>query len=66
MAGKTVISVENVSMTFNMNKEKIDSLKEYFIKLAKRQLRFKQFTALKDINFTISKGEIVGLMGLNG
>ena len=53
-------------MTFNMNKEKIDSLKEYFIKLAKRQLRFKQFTALKDINFTISKGEIVGLMGLNG
>ena len=66
MAGKTVISVENVSMTFNMNKEKIDSLKEYFIKLAKRQLRFKQFTALNDINFTISKGEIVGLMGLNG
>ena len=53
-------------MTFNMNKEKIDSLKEYFIKLAKRQLRFKQFTALNDINFTISKGEIVGLMGLNG
>ena len=66
MADNTVISVENVSMTFNITKEKIDSLKEYFVKMVKHELMFKQFTALQDINFTIAKGEIVGLMGLNG
>lgn len=66
MRKETIISVEDVSMTFNMNKEKIDSLKEYFIKLAKHELMFKQFTALHDINFDIAKGEVVGLVGLNG
>lgn len=66
MADNTVISVENVSMTFNMNKEKIDSLKEYFIKMAKHELMFKKFSALQDISFNISKGEVVGLVGLNG
>ncbi|MGN0596112.1 MAG: ABC transporter ATP-binding protein [Ruminiclostridium sp.] len=53
-------------MTFNMNKEKIDSLKEFFIKAAKRELMFKQFHALQDISFEIKKGEVVGLVGLNG
>lgn len=66
MSGKPVIIVENVSMVFNISKEKIDSFKEFFIKLVKKELMFKQFTALEDISFTVSKGEVVGLMGLNG
>jgi len=66
MSGKPVIIVENVSMVFNISKEKIDSFKEFFIKLVKKELMFKQFTALKDINITVNKGEVVGLMGLNG
>lgn len=61
-----IITVDNVSMTFNMSKEKIDSLKEYFIKLVKHELMFKQFTALQDISFSVNKGEVVGLVGLNG
>ena len=61
-----VITVDNVSMTFNMSKEKIDSMKEYVIKLIKHELMYTQFTALKDINFTVKRGEVVGLMGLNG
>lgn len=63
---RDMITVDNVSMIFNMNKEKIDSLKEYAIKLVKRELMFKEFTALRDISFTVKKGEVVGLMGLNG
>lgn len=62
----TVITVDNVTMKFNMSKEKIDSLKEYFIKLAKRELMYKEFTALTNISFEIKKGEVVGLVGLNG
>ncbi|MBQ5317232.1 MAG: ABC transporter ATP-binding protein [Oscillospiraceae bacterium] len=65
-ADDDIIIVDNVSMTFNMSKEKIDSMKEYVIKLIKRELMYTQFTALKDINFTVKRGEVVGLMGLNG
>ena len=42
----TVIDVKNVSMRFNMSKERVDSMKEYFIKMVKRQLIFEEFIAL--------------------
>ena len=62
----TAISVKNVSMTFNLNKEKVDNLKEYVIKLITRKLEYKKFYALKNINFEVKKGEHLAIMGLNG
>ena len=64
--GKYAIEVENVGMKFNMSSEKVDDLKDYVIKLLKRQLNYKEFWALKDISFKIEKGDMVGLVGLNG
>ncbi len=61
-----VIEVENMSVRFNLTTEKVDSIKEYFIKMAKRQLMFREFFALKDINLTVKAGESVGLVGANG
>lgn len=60
------ISVTNVSMKFNMSKDKIRSLKEYVIKAVNRSLFYEEFWALKDINFTVNKGEVFGILGLNG
>lgn len=60
------IKVENVSMMFNLSPDKVDNLKEYVIKLLKRQLFFQEFWALKDISFTVKKGEKLGIVGLNG
>jgi lipopolysaccharide transport system ATP-binding protein len=51
---------------FNIASEKIDSIKEYVIKLAKRQLRFQEFLALKDISLDIKQGESWGIVGRNG
>ncbi|MDR2435277.1 MAG: ATP-binding cassette domain-containing protein, partial [Treponema sp.] len=66
MVDKTVIQVENASVRFNIASEKIDNIKEYFIKLAKRQLHFKEFMALKQINFEVKEGESWGIVGRNG
>ena len=62
----TVIMVENASVRFNMASERIDSIKEYFIKLIKKQLQFKEFLALKNINFEVKKGESWAIVGRNG
>ncbi len=64
--GKPAIVVENMSMLFNLNKEKVDNLKEYFIKLITRKLHFTEFWALQDISFTVEKGDRVGVLGFNG
>lgn len=60
------IKLDNVGMRFNLSKEKVDSVKEYFIKFVKRELVFNEFWALKDISFTVEKGDRVGILGLNG
>ena len=54
-----VIDVKNVTIRFNMASEKIDNLKEYFVKLVKRELLFQEFLAVKDASFQVHKGEII-------
>ena len=61
-----VIDVKNVTIRFNMASEKIDNLKEYFVKLVKRELLFQEFLAVKDASFQVHKGEAWGLVGSNG
>jgi ABC-type polysaccharide/polyol phosphate transport system ATPase subunit len=61
-----MIEVHNVTMRFNMSKEKVDSLKEYFIRFFKRQLHFEPFIALEDVSLTVHQGDILGIVGLYG
>ena len=60
------ISVQNVSMMFSLTKNKTTSLKEYAIKAFKQQLFYEEFWALRDVSFTVNKGEVFGVMGFNG
>lgn len=60
------VEVKDVSMVFNMASESLGSFKEYFIKLAKHELYFEEFRALKHISFEVHQGEVVGLVGTNG
>lgn len=64
--GEYAIKVSDVTMSFNMANEQLNSLKEYFLKIVKRELFFKEFLALKGISFEIKKGDVFGLVGTNG
>lgn len=65
-----MIEVNNVSMRFNLGIEKGFSLKQGFIDLFNKEKRIKnkknEFWALKDINFQVKKGEVIGFIGSNG
>lgn len=64
--GKEVLRVDNVSVKFNLSKEKFDTLKEYVIKMMKRQIKFQEFMALKNVSFSLEEGDRLGILGLNG
>lgn len=64
--GEPIIVVDDVTMTFNIASEQLNSLKEYFIKLMKHELFFKEFHALEDINLAINRGDVYGIVGTNG
>jgi len=61
-----IIDVQNVSMRFNLAQEKTDTVKEYVLKLLRRQLSFTEFYALRDVSFSVEQGESVALIGSNG
>ena len=61
-----IIRVEHVTMKFNLMEEKVDTLKEYVVRLLKGKLFYNEFIALDDISFDIAKGDIFGLVGFNG
>lgn len=66
MNDRIVVDIQNASVRFNMATERLYNLKEYFIKLLKRELMFQEFFALKNINLTVRAGEAWGFVGVNG
>ena len=61
-----MIDVQDVSMRFMMSNDKIGSLKEMVTQLIQRKIKFREFWALRDVNFQVKKGEVVGIIGRNG
>ncbi len=66
-----MIKIENVSMKFNLGIDKDFSVKQAFVNLfsgkaKKKNKKNNEFWALKNVSFTVGKGEVVGLIGSNG
>lgn len=63
---KIAINVDHVGVKFLMNNQKVDNLKEFIIKKISKRISYKEFWALKDVTFTVERGDRVGILGLNG
>ena len=61
-----IITVKNITMKFNLMEEKVESLKEYIVKMMTGKLMYNEFTALDDVSFSIGRGDVFGLVGFNG
>lgn len=61
-----VIELNNVTMEFNLSKERVDNLKEYTIKRLKKTYKKDLFIAIRNVSFSIKKGESFAILGSNG
>ncbi len=66
MSKKTMIEVNDVTMRFHMNTDKILSLKEFVTRKLSGKITYEDFTALEHVSFQVKKGETLGLIGRNG
>ena len=63
---RIVIDVDHVTIRFNLANQKVDNLKEYVVKMIKKELMFQEFLAVNDVSFQVKAGEAWGLIGTNG
>jgi ABC-type polysaccharide/polyol phosphate transport system ATPase subunit len=60
------ILLENVSVMYQVPRERIRSMKEYAIRKIQRRVRHDDFYALRSVSFEIREGEVFGIIGRNG
>ncbi len=63
---KTMIEINDVTMRFRMNSDRIMSLKEFVTTALRGKLEYQEFTALDHVSLKVKKGETLGLIGRNG
>lgn len=61
-----MVKVEDVSIRFRLQADRISSIKETVVALLKGKLKYKEFWALKNVSFSVKKGEVLGIVGHNG
>ena len=61
-----VIEVKDVSMRFRLSDDRINSIKEFTLRLLTHSIHYNTFEALKHVSFDVNAGEVIGLIGENG
>ena len=61
-----LLEIKNVTMKFTKYDVGVDSLKELVVRAFKGDLKREKFVCLKNVSFTINRGEAVAVIGRNG
>jgi ABC-2 type transport system ATP-binding protein len=64
MSGDVVLSVEHVTKSFRVHKERTTSIKQYLV--GGGRTHYDEFVALDDVSFDVREGEVFGVIGHNG
>ena len=61
-----MIQAENLSICYKISYDRIQSIKEYVVQLLRGKIKYEEFWALRDVSFTVDRGEVLGIIGHNG
>ena len=61
-----MIQADGVSLCYRVNYDQVRSIKEYLVQMLKGKVRYSEFWALRDVSFSLEKGEVLGVIGNNG
>lgn len=64
--GQSVIKVDKLGIKYHLSEQRVESLSEYAVKRMRQQLHYHEFWALKNVTFSVERGERLALLGCNG
>ncbi len=65
-AATPVIELQNVGIQYRLAKQRIPSFKEYAVHWLRGTLVHEEFWGLKNVSFSVARGESIGVIGHNG
>ncbi len=60
------IEAEGLSLCYRMTYDRVMSLKEFLVQFIKGKVQYEEFWALRNVSFSLQKGEVLGIIGHNG
>jgi ABC-type polysaccharide/polyol phosphate transport system ATPase subunit len=61
-----VIELENISVCYRVPEERINTFKEYMIRILQNKVQSHDFMALESVFLSVNRGETYGIVGANG
>ncbi len=60
------ITLDGISVLYRVPRERVSGFKEFAIRWLQRRVHYEQFLALREVTFSVGRGESFGVIGRNG